>query len=240
MLILKLTSRLFLHYFSLFALSIDLQNEVKSKFPAEFKTRQNVEKKFKKKLAPLPGVPMSALQYFQIQQRQRPNNRDLNPTNFLTTCSGVCCVVLLMMLAFTVFATTVGFVLWYVMEVAMEVVAELAFEANQLCNLAWQALIILCIDGKVPHELKQIMSESCGKILGAFTRLVNRTQTFLGEGEVPPPAMVYYVPYDVTNGTSPFLSKVAQANIANYLLLGGFFTYCLYRLAKYIQGNQRQ
>jgi hypothetical protein len=88
-----------------------------------------------------------------------------------------------MLLGFTVFATTVGFFLWYLLEVAMDIFIDVFMEMNNFFDRAWQALIILCIEGQVPAQVNTMLAGSVRRMFASFGKLANRTKTFLNNGE---------------------------------------------------------
>lgn len=162
----------------------------------------------------------------------------------LAMWGGACFVILLMILCFTIFAMTVGFFLWYLLEVAMDIVIDVFMEMNNFFDRAWQALIILCIEGQVPEQVNTMLAGSVRKMFASFGKLANRTKTFLNDGE-----FYDYGTYDVgvmrdhvanmrdhvANETSQLLSRMAQASVANYLLAAVLMTYMVYRLARHMQ-----
>ena len=130
------------------------------------------------------------------------------------------------------------------LEVAMDIFIDVFLEMNNFFDRAWQALIILCIEGQVPEQVNTMLAGSVRKMFASFGKLANRTKTFLNEGE-----FYEYGNYDVgqmrdhvatmrdhvANETSQLLSRMAQASIANYLLVGILMTYMLYRIARHMQ-----
>ena len=244
----------------------EMCRSVKGQFPAEYKRRRTAEKRRRHNLPPLPGNPMSALSLLGNGMRggRRRGGGLLAGGrggaaggNVLAAGAGVCFVVLLMMLGFTVFATTVGFMLWYMVEVSMDLLCDLALEISEFVDLAYQALLLLCIEGRVPTDLSHLISASAGRMLSAFTKLVNRTQTTTSIDSVEDEDGVNMEisateSDDVITGAqnnntagqptpttpSQFLSRMAQAQVANYMLVGFLVTYILYRFAKHIQGRR--
>ena len=93
---------------------------IKYYFPEEHNLRKKIEKKQRQKQHPLPGsqVPAGA----RRQRGRRGANQQLS------VFAGVCFVVMLIFLGFTIFAITIGFVSWYLLEVAMDLVS--------LCGIA--------------------------------------------------------------------------------------------------------
>ncbi|KAK2148212.1 hypothetical protein LSH36_510g03064 [Paralvinella palmiformis] len=193
-------------------------------FPEAYHSRHKLEKKQKHKLPPLPGEAIT------IDNRYGQN--------MLATWSAVCGIVLLMMFVFCVFASLVGFVLWYMMEVVLDVAGELMMEISDLFSFSWQALIILYLEGQMPHNIQEVMSGCLSRILGTLTRLVDRTKVFFTEGEVtPPPPVTIYIsdPQIHFSNHTQVLTKVAQADLVNYVFLAGLVTYLFYRIGRYLQ-----
>lgn len=212
----------------------EMSRAVKSLFPTDYKRRRAIEKRRRHQLPPLPGT------------RALPprHGRPGNSAHFLAAGAGVCFVVMLMMLGFTVFATTIGLVLWYLVEVAMDLLCELAVEVNDFISMAYQALVLTCVDGRVPEELAQHITASALRMITAFTRLMNRTQQVTGEEDEG------YVEKNAvddssdtgnsTNDSSQFLMHIVHAQRANYVLVGFLVTYLLYRFARHIQAERQQ
>ncbi|ELU04313.1 hypothetical protein CAPTEDRAFT_223896 [Capitella teleta] len=217
----------------------NLDSTVQTTFPQEYRARKKVEKKLRNKLPPLPGCASGPLRFFQTSVQRYRNRR----ASMLTMWSGACFVLLLMIFGFTVFATTVGFFLWYLLEVAMDIFIDVFMEMNNFFDRAWQALIILCIEGQVPEQVNTMLAGSVRRMFASFGKLANRTKTFLNDGEIYEYGEVGVNMRDhvanmrdhVANETSQLLSRMAQASVANYLLVAALMTYMVYRLARYMQ-----
>ena len=219
-----------------YASVVELCSTIKTLFAEEHRKRRVVEKRSRRQpQLPLPGAPVPG--NFLAQSRGQRGRRG-GGTHVLAAGAGVCFVVLLMMLGFTVFATTIGFLLWYMVEVSMDILCDVALEVSTFFDLAYQALVLMCIEGRVPTDLANLMTASGGRMLHAFTKLVNRTQPAEDETDVPE----VIEEAEAVNGTSSsvqFLTRMAQAQMANYVLVGFLVTYLLYRFAKHVQQVRR-
>jgi hypothetical protein len=240
------------------SLVADMCRTIKAKYPEEHRKRRQMEKRNRRHpTLPLPGAPApGSLSSFLAQRHVHRNNNRAGGagggggSQVLAAGAGVCFVVLLMMLGFTVFATTVGFVLWYLVEVSMDVLCDLAAEASTLLELGYQAIVVACIEGRVPTDLARLASASAARMIGAFTKLMNRTRGADTDASTSSSASSPDLPEasdaipgaDNMNGTAPgtqFLSRMAQAQMANYVLVGFLVTYLLYRFAKHVQQARR-
>ena len=213
---------------------------IKSLYPEEHRKRRQIEKRNRRQpQLPLPGAPAPGTLSSFLAQRHNRNRGGGGGSDVLAAGAGVCFVVLFMMMGFTVFATTIGFLLWYMVEISMDIVCDVAQEVSTFFELGYQALVLMCIEGRVPTDLAHLMSASAGRMIHAFTKLVNRTRDPESEelsGELP--KVMEGSTAESINGTSTgtqFLTRMAQAQMANYVLIGFLVTYLLYRFAKHVQ-----
>lgn len=215
----------------------ELWTATKTLFPSEYKERhQQVRKKKNRHRGSLPG---------SISRRSRLNRRaNGGGQNVLTMWAGVCFVLLFMMLGFTVFATTVGFVAWYLLEVAMELLVDLTLELQTFSEVLKTSCILFCIDGGLSAEKRKTLWDSASRVAGAFTKLMRSrslsnftaTDALYPTGENAGSSSAQGGSSGGANDmTYEALWKVTQTYIANYVVLGCLVTFLLYRLAKYMQ-----
>ena len=159
----------------------------------------------------------------------------------------MCFVVCLIFLGFAVFATAVGFVMWYFLEVALDVFIDLYLDIGNCISYAVGALALLYIDGNIPEGHASMINASVVKILSSFSRLANRTMEFLNEGEVvekmaPYNASINYSELfasDASQESNHIFSKFIQATLANSLIIACIVLYAVYRLARYLWIQRR-
>ena len=168
--------------------------------------------------------------------------------------SAVCFVILFMMAGFTVFATTVGFVAWYLLEVAMDLLVDVTLEIQTFSELLKTCLILFCIDGRLSPEKWQSLYDSAGRVVGAFSKLVKsrnnslyHATVFSGNTEADSASFPGAGAAEQTTMSSApthndysyqTVWKITQQYIANYVVFGCLVTFVLYKFAKYMQARR--
>ena len=143
--------------------------------------------------------------------------------------------VLLVMFAFTVFATTVGFLLWYILEVTMDITLDLLAACSDFWDYLYQAIIIWAVNGQLPPQFRALLSNSLQDIGQAFVKMWERGWELWSRENQYTHIFMGRLRYHMTNGTNEFLSKVQETHIAHYIIMGCLSTFLLYRLARYVQ-----
>lgn len=145
--------------------------------------------------------------------------------------AGVCFVVLLVMLAVAILATTVGMVLWYLWEITMDYFIELVVIVDDAFNSAWETVVLTLFEGGVSPQTAKVMMGSFGHVLHTFGKFFNKSLEKAAELAAEHGAKGKA---KVQEGYQ-YLSSAMQADIANYVLIMGIVTYIVYKFAKYRQ-----
>jgi hypothetical protein len=216
---------------SLCQLNEEMNNLVRGMFPEEISKRKSIERKGHEKLPPLPNYKNHLLP--PLSRRSRYWNRNTPRGSFvLAHWAGVCFVVMMMMLGICILATTVAVCAWYIWEVSVDVVIEIAVNVNRLFDSVWQAVTELLPEGNITPEMAKLLAGSFGQLLHAIGRLFNGSEPPLDSG-VNGGALE-----GQESNSAPFLTDAQQADIANYFLVCGLMTYMIYRLAKFCQARR--
>ena len=211
---------------------LDLWTATKTLFPSEYQERHKLERKKRRHRASLPGTNGG---------RGRPGRRGNNGAqNSLTTCAGVCFVLLFMMGGFTIFATTVGFCAWYLLETAMALLVDLTLEIQTFTEVLKTCLILCCVDGGLSREKWRSLYDSAARVAGAFTRLVRSRNSTSHIQSAAVDTLLLSEPQTSaqTDYSYHALWKGTQHYIANYVVFGCLVTFVLYKFAKYIQARR--
>ena len=217
----------------------DFWKDVKTFFPQEYQDRHKVERRKRKHRYSLPGQGHGG----RNAAARRMRNGGNNGGNVFAMWAGVCFVILFMMLGFTVFATTIGFVAWYFLELAMDMTVDLVLEMQSFSELFKTSIVVFCIDGGLTPEKWHQLYDAAGRVLGAFTKLVHtRNESEVG---IPEWLMSSYrgvasssYSSEAANKAYHMLWKMTQTHIANYVVFGCLVTFIMYRLAKYMQARR--
>lgn len=159
----------------------------------------------------------------------------------LAASAGVCFVVCLIFLGFAVFATTIGFVMWFLLEVAMDAVPEIYFATDNFFRYSFQALALWCLDGNIPEGHAGAINASLLQIVSSFSRLANRTMEFFNDGEVVEHLHSTYNYIDQFSSLIPAdYGKLSYFTMLYYFLYSAVFCfiillmYVIYRTIRYI------
>lgn len=205
-----------------------IDEDIKRLFPDEVSSRRKSERKSRIGQFPLPGGQRGIVQFLR-GRRYAPGQRSSH--YFITS---VCLVLLLLMITFTILATTVGVIVIYLVELFVDVGVELFDDVNWFVNYAMQMLIVFCIEGRIPQELSKLWLGRVCRIIDDIARIANRTMHTGGNDTSGDELDVighrgvhtsYYTQY--------MLSKMAQANAANVILLSCLGIFLVYKLLQH-------
>ena len=108
---------------------------------------------------------------------------------------------------------------------------DVAVELQTLCDLLRSAIILFCIDGSLKEEYIHALFNSSTRLLMAFAKVVG-TQENTGNNV---DENIKTLKDHMAERTDQILTKMTQAAIANYVVVGAIVTYALYRFARYLQ-----
>ena len=199
---------------------------MKTVFPDEVDSRTKLERKTRINRLPLPGGQLAVVPYLRGRQSAPGAGRG----NYFAT--SVCLVLLLTMIAFTILATTVSVVMTYVFEMFVDTGVELLDDMNWLVSYATQMVGVYFIEGTVPQELRKLCLARISRIIDNIARIANRTIRVGDDGSASGVEgdlddhrglhTSYYTQY--------MLSRMAQANVANTILLSCLGMFLVYKL----------
>ena len=206
----------------------DFDEDIKRLFPDEVYSRKKLERKNRTGHLPLPGGQVGMFQLFRRRQ-YAPDQR--SDHYFMTS---VVLVLLLTMIAFTILATTVGVVVTYLVELFVDVGAELLDDVNSFFNYATQMLIVFCVEGNIPQDLSKQWLVCVHRIINDIARIANRTFLMGDSNESDEEQNLNYQRGIHTSYyTQYMLSKMAQANVANVILLSCLGIFVVYKLLQH-------
>ena len=209
----------------------EMSNIVKTVFPKEYNQRKAMEKKNRKKLPPLPSSGSFTFTRF---------NRDRNRNYVLIHWAGVCFVVLLIVMAISILATTVGMLLWYLWETFMDYFIDGLVSVNGYFDYSWQLIIMILLEksDEISPELAKMLAGSFGQVLHAVGKLFNRSV----ENPLDFSVLNTAGPEESSSSESAaqinYVISAFQVDLANYILVMCVVTYLIYRFARYRQARQ--
>jgi len=206
----------------------EFDEDIKRLFPDEVSSRTKSERKTRIGQSPLPGGQRGIVQFLR-GRRYAPGQRSGH--YFMTS---VCLALLLMMITFTILATTVGVIVIYLVELFVDIGVELLDDVNWFVSYATQMLLVFCVEGSVPQELSKLWLGRVRRIVDDIARIANRTMRLGGNdtsgADVDESGhrgvhTSYYTQY--------MLGKMAQANAANVVLLSCLGMFLVYKLLQH-------
>ena len=200
---------------------------VKSLFPEAHHERMKQERKKRRHRQPLPG---SANPRARVNRRR--GSEGVHP---LRMWAGVCFVLLFMVFGFTVFATTIGLVFWYLLERSANLLVDVTLQLETFSEVLQTSLVVLGRSRGYSEEAWLAMKDSARRVVGAFTRLVHPRN--LSDYSPSSFARISLVSDNIEKSCEMF-QKLTQTTIANYVVFGCVITFALYKLAKHVQARR--
>ena len=207
---------------------LEFDEEMKRTFLDEVDSRTNLERKTRIDRLPLPGGQLAVVPYLRAR---RPG-----PGSGHYFATSVCLVLLLTMVAFTILATTVSVVVTYVVEMFVDTGVELLEDVNWLVSYTTQMIGVYFIEGTVPQELRKLCMARVSRIIDNIVRIANRTikdDSRGVDGDLDDHRGLHTSYY-----TQNMLSRMAQSNVANTILLSCLGLYLMYKLLNRRQLNR--
>ena len=200
---------------------------MKSLFPEAYHERMKQERKKRRHRQPLPGASNP-----RARSSRRRASDGVHP---LRMWAGVCFVLLFMMFGFTVFATTIGLVFWYLLEKSANLLVDVTLQVDTFSDVLKTSLVALARSGGYSEEALLALKDSARRVVDAFTRLVHPRN--LSDYSPSSFARLSLVSDNIEKSSEMF-QKLTQTNIANYVVVGCVMTFAFYKLAKYLQARR--
>ena len=122
----------------------------------------------------------------------------------------------------------------------MDIALDLMASINNFWDYLYQAMIVWSINGHIPPKLKEMLSGSVSDMTNTYNKFSDRMKELWVGGDQYRHQFMGHLRYHMTNGTNELLSKVQEAQVANYIILACLSTFFLYRLARYVQRIQER